>query len=158
MNVFIQGQIGMQVGLPPIVGQIKEKNPALNYGIAPIPTKDGSAFTLGVADHLMAFKNKTDKTASIKKFLDYFYSSDVYTKWVTAEGFLPTTKTGAEAMASDEAIKPFLDLLPNAKFYPSTNPNWSAAQGAIQSQIGQLGQGADPAELLTSIQAKAAGQ
>jgi multiple sugar transport system substrate-binding protein len=158
LNVFVQGQIGMQVGLPPTVGQIKDKNASLNYGIAPIPTKDGSAFTLGVADHLMAFKNKTDKTASIKKFLDYFYSSDVYTKWVTAEGFLPTTKSGAKAMASNETIKPFLDLLPSAKFYPSTNPNWTAAQGAIQTQIGQLGQGANPAELLKSIQAKADGQ
>jgi multiple sugar transport system substrate-binding protein len=158
LNVFIQGKIGMQVGLPPTVGQIKDKNASLNYGIAPIPTKDGSAFTLGVADHLMAFKNKTDKKASIKKFLDYFYSSAVYTKWVTAEGFLPTTKSGAEAMASNTAIKPFLDLLPDAQFYPSTNPNWSAAQGAIQAQIGQLGQGADPATLLKSIQAKADGQ
>jgi multiple sugar transport system substrate-binding protein len=158
LNVFVQGQIGMQVGLPPTVGQIKDKNASLNYGIAPIPTKDGSAFTLGVADHLMAFKNKTDKTASIKKFLDYFYSADVYTKWVTAEGFLPTTKSGADAMASNETIKPFLDLLPDAKFYPSTNPNWTAAQGAIQSQIGQLGQGAAPADLLKAIQAKADGK
>jgi multiple sugar transport system substrate-binding protein len=158
LNVFIQGQLGMQVGLPPTVGQIKDKNQSLKYGIAPIPTKDGSSFTLGVADHLMAFKSKADKTASIKKFLDYFYSKDVYTKWVKAEGFLPTTKSGADAMSSDETIKPFLDLLPNAKFYPSTNPNWSAAQGAIQSQIGQLGQGANPADLLKSIQAKADGQ
>jgi multiple sugar transport system substrate-binding protein len=158
LNVFIQGQLGMQVGLPPTVGQLKDKNPSLQYGIAPIPTKDGSAFTLGVADHLMAFKNKTDKKASITKFLDYFYSKDVYTKWVKAEGFLPTTKSGADVMGSDETIKPFLDLLPNAKFYPSTNPNWSAAQGAIQSQIGQLGQGAKPEDLLKSIQAKADGQ
>ncbi|CAM5366802.1 extracellular solute-binding protein [Leifsonia shinshuensis] len=158
MNVFIQGQLGMQIGLPPIVGQIKDKNPSLKYGIAPIPTKDGSPFTLGVADHLMAFKNKTDKKDAIKKFLDYFYTPAVYTKWVGQEGFLPTTKSGADQMGSDATIKPFLDLLPNAKFYPSTNPNWSAAQGAIQSQIGQLGQGANPSDLLKSIQAKASGQ
>ena len=158
MNVFIQGQLGMQIGLPPIVGQIKDKNPSLKYGIAPIPTKDGSAFTLGVADHLMAFKGKTDKKDSIKKFLDYFYTPAVYTKWVGEEGFLPTTKSGADQMGSNETIKPFLDLLPNAKFYPSTNPNWSAAQGAIQSQIGQLGQGANPSDLLKAIQSKASGQ
>lgn len=158
LNVFMQGQIGMQVGLPPIVGQIKAKNPSLQYGIAPIPTKDGSKFTLGVADHLMAFKNKVDKKAAITKFLDYFYTPAVYAKWVTEEGFLPTTKSGASAMASNTAIKPFLDLLPDAKFYPSTNPNWSAAQGAIQAQIGQLGQGADPSTLLKAIQAKADGQ
>jgi ABC-type sugar transport system, periplasmic component len=153
-NVFIQGKIGMMVGLPPFVGQIKDKNPTMKYGVAPIPTKDGSAFTLGVADHLMAFKNKVDKTGAIKKFLDYFYSADVYTKWIAAEGFLPTTKSGASGLASNETLKPFLDLLPNAQFYPSTNPKWSAAQGAIQSQIGQLTTGADPAELLKAIQAK----
>ncbi len=158
LNVFIQGKIGMQVGLPPTVGQIKSKNAALNYGIAPIPTKDGSPFTLGVADHLMAFKNKTDKTESIKKFLDYFYTAPVYTKWVSTEGFLPTTKSGATEMASNATIKPFLDLLPSAQFYPSTNPNWTAAQGAIQTQIGQLAQGAKPADLLTAIQAKAEGK
>jgi multiple sugar transport system substrate-binding protein len=158
LNVFIQGKIGMQVGLPPTVGQIKDKNAGLNYGIAPIPTKDGSPFTLGVADHLMAFKNKTDKTASIKKFLDYFYTAPVYSKWVSTEGFLPTTKSGADAMASNTTIKPFLDLLPSAQFYPSTNPNWTAAQGALQSQIGQLAQGAKPADLLKTIQAKADGQ
>lgn len=153
-NVFIQGKIGMQVGLPPFIGQLKDKAPDLKYGIAPIPTKDGSAFTLGVADHLMAFKNSTDKTDAIQKFLDYFYSADVYSEWVAAEGFLPTTKSGSDAMATNETIKPFLDLLPSAQFYPSTNEKWSAAQGALQGQIGQLAQGTDPAELLKSIQAK----
>ena len=40
------------------------------------------------------------------------------------------------------------------KFYPSTNPNWSAAQGAFQSLIGQIGQGKDPADVLGEIQAQ----
>lgn len=155
LNVFIQGKIGMQVGLPQTVGQIKSKNPNLNYGVAAIPTKDGSPFTLGVADHMMAFKSDVDKTDSIKKFLDYFYSADVYTGWVTAEGFLPVTKSGAQAMESNTELKPFLDALPAASFYPVTNPNWAAAQAAMLSQFGSLAQGIDPSELLTAIQAKA---
>lgn len=155
INVFIQGQLGMIEALPPTVGQIKEKNPALHYGVAPIPTKDGSSFTLGVADHLMAFKNDGKKQDAIKKFLDYFYSADVYTKWVSAEGFLPTTKSGAEKLSSDPDTKPFLDLLPSAKFYPSTNKAWTATQGAVKSLIGQIAQGTDPASVLKDIQAKA---
>jgi multiple sugar transport system substrate-binding protein len=155
INVFIQGQLGMIEALPPTVGQIKEKNPALNYGVAPIPTKDGSPFTLGVADHMMAFKNEGKKQDAIKKFLDYFYSADVYTKWVAAEGFLPTTKSGAEKLASNADTKPFLDLLPNARFYPSTNKAWTATQGAVKSLIGQIAQGSDPASVLKDIQAKA---
>ncbi|MET3809400.1 extracellular solute-binding protein [Arthrobacter sp. UYEF3] len=155
INVFIQGQLGMIEALPPTVGQIKEKNPALKYGVAPIPTKDGSPFTLGVADHLMAFKNDGKKQDAIKKFLDYFYSTDVYPKWVAAEGFLPTTKSGAEKLASDPDTKPFLDLLPNARFYPSTNKAWTATQGAVKSLIGQIAQGTDPAAVLKDIQTKA---
>lgn len=64
------------------------------------------------------------------------------------------TESAAEAF-SDESLQVFLDALPNAKFYPSTNPAWSAAQGAFQSLIGQIGQGKDPAEVLAQIQAKA---
>ncbi len=39
MDIFIQGKIGMQVGLPPTVGQIADGNPDLDYSIVPIPTK-----------------------------------------------------------------------------------------------------------------------
>jgi len=42
MDIFVQGKIGMQVGLPPTVGQIADNNPELDYSIVPIPTKDGS--------------------------------------------------------------------------------------------------------------------
>jgi multiple sugar transport system substrate-binding protein len=154
LNVFIQGQIGMEVSLPQTVVQIRQKNPKLNYGIAPIPTKDGSPFTLGVADHFMAFKNNVDKRPAIKAFFDYFYSAPVYTKWVAAEGFLPVTKSGVAQMGSNKDIKPFLDLLPDAKFYPAANPKWPVAQDALRSQMGTLAQGAKPAELLAQIQAK----
>ena len=103
----------------------------------------------------MAFKSEVDKTESITKFLDYFYTGDVYTKWITAEGFLPVTKSGATAMESNVQLKPFLDALPDAAFYPATNPKWPAAQAAMLSQFGLLAQGADPSTLLKAIQAKA---
>lgn len=157
MDIFIQGKIGMQVGLPPTVGQIAEDNPDLKYEVVPIPTADGSPVTLGVADQLMAFKNDEDdaKKEAIKKFFDYFYQDDVYTTWVKAEGFLPTTKSGSEVLGGDEALKPFLDLLPDAQFYPSTNANWSAADAAFKSLFGQL-QTKPAADVLAEIQAQAA--
>ena len=154
IDVFIQGNIGMIEGLPPTVGQIEEKNPDLDYSMVPIPTKDGDAFTLGVADHLMAFKNDDDKKDAITKFFDYFYTPDVYVNWVTTEGFLPTTVSGGEQLAADPKLKVFLDVLPDAQFYPSTNPNWSATDAAFKSLVGQLAQGKDPQAVLTEIQAK----
>ncbi|PDQ35050.1 MAG: sugar ABC transporter substrate-binding protein [Candidatus Lumbricidophila eiseniae] len=153
-DVFIQGKIGMQVLLPPIVGQIKEKNPALDYSIVPIPTKDGAPLTLGVADRLMAFKNKGDKQSAITKFMDYFYQADVYTAWVKAEGFLPTTKSGSVALSSLPELKPFLDVLPSARFYPTTNAKWAAADAAFKSLFGKIQ--TDPAaQVLTSVQKQA---
>lgn len=151
MDIFIQGKIGMQVGLPPTVGQIEKNNPKLNYEIVPIPTKDGKPFTLGVADQLMAFKNDGKKQDAIKKFFDYFYSADAYVPWVKAEGFLPVTKSGSDKLSGEAALKPFLDVLPSAKFYPSTNAKWQATDGAFKSLFGQL-QTKSAADVLKEIQ------
>jgi multiple sugar transport system substrate-binding protein len=155
INVFIQGKLGMIEGLPPTVGQITEKNPGLTYATAPIPTKDGTPATLGVADHLMAFRNSGDKAEAIKKFVDYFYSRDVYVGWVSAEGFLPVTRSGAEELSTKPELTTFLDGLPTAKFYPAANQKWSATQGALQSLVGQIGQGSDPAAVLQQVQTAA---
>ncbi|MGL3148881.1 extracellular solute-binding protein [Microbacterium sp. A82] len=153
MDIFIQGKIGMQVGLPPTVGQIAESNPELNYSIVPIPTQDGSPFTLGVADQLMAFQNDGDKAEAITAFFDYFYSADVYVPWVQAEGFLPVTKSGSEQLSGEEALAPFLEVLPDAQFYPSTNAKWSATDGAFKALFGQL-QTKPAADVLAEIQAQ----
>lgn len=156
LDIFVQGKIGMQIGLPPTVGQIAEGNPDLDYSIVPIPTKDGEPVTLGVADHLMAFDNGDDaKKEAITAFFDYFYTPDVYTTWVKAEGFLPTTISGSEALSGEEALVPFLEVLPNAEFYPSTNPKWDATNAAFKSLLGQIAQGKDPAAVLDEIQAAA---
>ncbi len=153
-EIFIQGKIGMQIGIPPAVGQIAKNNPELDYSIVPIPTKDGEPVTVGVADHLMAFQNDDDKKEAITKFFDYFYSADVYVPWVQAEGFLPTTKSGADALNGEEALQPFLAVLPDAQFYPSSNPKWSATDAAFKALFGQLGQGKDATTVLNDIQAQ----
>ncbi|MDO5494840.1 MAG: extracellular solute-binding protein [bacterium] len=153
-DAFIQGEYGMVVGLPPMMGWIEERNPDLEYSIVDIPTVDGSQATLGVADHLMAFKNDGDKGAQIGAFLDFFYQADNYVKFVDTEGFLPVTKSGAEGTTLDQ-FAPFTELLPFAQFYPSTNPAWSATQAEIQSQIGTISTGANPADVLAGIQSVA---
>ncbi|MFJ4651230.1 extracellular solute-binding protein [Nocardia sp. NPDC088792] len=152
LNVFIQGKIGMIEGLPPIISQIAQKNPNLKYATAPTPTQTGQPVTLGVADHLMAFKKDGKKTDAIKKFLNYFYSAPVYSKFVSAEHFIPITTSGAQALTEDPVTKAFAATLPVAKFYPSSNPKWGAVQGSIQQLMGTVAQGADPASVLQKIQ------
>ncbi|MCL1897946.1 MAG: extracellular solute-binding protein [Micrococcales bacterium] len=153
-NVFMQGKMGMAVGLPPIMGMIEEQAPDLNYSIVPFPTNINDKVTLGVADHLMAFKNDGDeaKKQAIGQFIDFFYRTDNYVKFVDTEGFLPTTKSGAEATTLTQ-FGPFNDVLPFAKFYPSTNPDWGSTQGLIQQNIGKIASGEPPANVLADIQA-----
>ncbi|RDI66287.1 extracellular solute-binding protein [Nocardia pseudobrasiliensis] len=152
LNAFYQGKIGMIEGLPPTIGQIAQKNPGLKYATAPSPTKSGDPVTLGVADHLMAFKKDGKKQAAIKKFLTFFYSAQTYAGFVKSEHFIPITNSGTQAMADDPVTKAFAATLPVAKFYPSNNPKWGAAQGAIRQQMGTIAQGADPASVLGKIQ------
>lgn len=153
INVFIQGKIGMITGLPPVVGQIKEKNPALQWAIAPSPTKDGKPATLGVADYFVGFKKDGKKQEAIRKFLDFFYQKDNYVKFNDNEGFIPATKSGGEAAAAKPELKEFIAALPGAKFYPSTNPAWSTASGAFKQLVGQI-QTKPAADVLKEIQAK----
>lgn len=154
LDVFIQGKIGMIEGLPPIVGQINEKAPNLDWAIAPSPTKDGKPVTLGVADYFVGFNNDENKQGSIAKFLDFFYEKTNYVKFNDNEGFIPATKSGAEAAASKPELKTFLASLPDAKFYPATNPAWGQTSGAFKDLVGQIETKA-PADVLKEIQAKA---
>lgn len=154
LDVFIQGKIGMIEGLPPVVSQINEKNPDLDWAIAPSPTKDGEPVTLGVADYFVGFNKDEDKQESIAKFLDFFYQQDNYVKFNDNEGFIPATKSGAEAAAAKPELKTFLESLPDAKFYPATNPAWGQTSGAFKSLVGQI-ETKSPAEVLKEIQAKA---
>ena len=154
-NLFFEGQIGMIEGLPPFLQFIADDHPELNFAVAPSPTKSGEPSTLGVADHMMVFNNEGN-TEAAKAFLDFFYTTDNYVSFVDTEGFLPVTTSGSEAMAPNftPEEQPFLEALPTAQFYPSSNPAWGAVQGAVQQEIGQAVEG-DPAEVLADLQATA---
>lgn len=151
LNSFIQGNIGFVYGLPQTVSQIEDQNPDLDYGIDEVATKDGSSSTLGVADRLISFENEDTDAETVQAFMDYFFSPDVYVEWVQSEGFLPTTVSGAEALESDETLSPFLNLLPDAQFYPTTNPSWNATDGAFKALMGQLDSDMSAEEVLEQI-------
>ena len=133
---FAQGKVGMAMGSPgTFIGMLK-KNPKVHYGIAAIPVNAGQKpVTLGVEDYLMAFK-KSGNQAAVKSFLAFFYSKANYAKFLTTEGFLPTTKSGSAALRSNPAFAPYLKLLPSARFYPSDDPAWPKVQGAVQNELG----------------------
>jgi len=150
-SAFAQGKVGMAMGSPgTFVGMLK-KNPKVHYGIAAIPVNTGQKpVTLGVEDYLMAFK-KSGNQAAVKDFLDFFYEKANYARFLTSEGFLPTTKSGSSALASNPTFAPYLKLLPGARFYPSDDPAWPKVQGAVQNELGTAFN-SNPKKVLDNLQ------
>ncbi|MDO4487528.1 MAG: extracellular solute-binding protein, partial [Eubacteriales bacterium] len=96
------------------------------------PANCSASSTLGVQDGLMMFNGKAkggedspEKVAAIKKFLDFFFEGDRYVQFMINEGLLPSTKSGAEALAArapEQAA--YIDILAGAKFYARNLVEW----------------------------------
>ncbi|POM27498.1 Maltose-binding periplasmic protein precursor [Actinomadura rubteroloni] len=154
-NQFAQGRIGMAIGGPfTRAGFIDPVNKNLNFGVAPLPSRDGKEHnTLGVMDVLAAFKKNGGKNReAVRRFLDFFYTAQNTSKFLKLEGFLPVTKSAGDALSSDPYMKQFVDALPTSKFAPTSNPAWSAVAGAVKQDLGSAVSGGDPKQVLTGIQ------
>ncbi|MDV6012124.1 extracellular solute-binding protein [Haloechinothrix sp. LS1_15] len=157
-NAFAQGEVGMLNGAVFLPGIIDEQNPDLNYEIAPIPSNENHpSSTLGVQDYLMAFDNPGNEE-TVRAFIDYVYTTERYTEFLETERFLPATESASEVMAADEELAPFIEALPDARFYPTTDPAWSAVDGMVKQEIGTAVQDEDPRAVLDRIQQRAAGE
>jgi multiple sugar transport system substrate-binding protein len=123
--------------------------------VAAMPANAGAAATLGVEDYLMAFKKKGNQEA-VKKFLDLYYQPENITRWISAEGFLPVTKSGLKQMSGDPKLKPYLDALPNARLAPTTDPAWDKVKLDVQQSLGLAVQpGGSPRQVLDRLQQNA---
>jgi multiple sugar transport system substrate-binding protein len=153
-QLFKDGKVGMVIGFSPLAAQLDAEG-KVNYGVAEMPTNTGRPVTLAVEDYLMAFKKK-DNRGAVKGFLDLYYQPDQITRWISAEGFLPVTKSGLQQMSSNPKLKPYLDALPNARLAPTTDPAWDRVKVDVQQTIGLAVQpGGDPRQVLDQLQRNA---
>ncbi len=147
---FGAGKVGMVNGGPMSI-PIFDAAGLKDYGVVPIPGKAGPLdTTLGVMDWIMAF-NKNGHAAEIKKFFDFFYTGTAAQKISDTYKLLPVTKGGIEKLSGDEKLKPFLDALPNASFYPFQDPKWATVNPQIKQTIGGAVKD-DPAKVLGELQ------
>ncbi len=153
-QLFKDGKVGMVMGFSPLAAQLDAEG-KVSYGVAQMPTRIGTPVTLGVEDYLMAFKKKGNQEA-VKGFLDLYYQPEHITRWITAEGFLPVTKSGLAQMGANPKLMPYLDALPNAKLAPTTDPTWDRVKLDVQQNIGLAVQpGGDPGQVLDRLQKNA---
>jgi multiple sugar transport system substrate-binding protein len=153
-QLFKDGKVGMVIGFSPLAAQLDAEG-RVRYGVAEMPTRGGRPVTLGVEDYLMAFKKKDNREA-VRGFLDLYYQPDNITRWITAEGFLPVTKSGLERMRANAKLTPYLDALPTARLAPTTDPAWDRVKLDVQQTIGLAVQpGGDPKQVLARLQKNA---
>jgi multiple sugar transport system substrate-binding protein len=153
-QLFKDGKVGMVMGFSPLAAQLDAEG-KVDYGVAPMPTNTGGSVTLGVEDYLMAFKKKGNQE-TVKKFLDLYYQPENITRWITAEGFLPVTKSGLRQMSGNAKLRPYLDALPSAKLAPTTDPAWDKVKLDVQQTIGLAVQpGGNPRQVLDQLQKNA---
>jgi multiple sugar transport system substrate-binding protein len=153
-QLFKDGKVGMVMGFSPLAAQLDAEK-KVSYGVAQMPSNVGTPVTLGVEDYLMAFKKQGNQEA-VRKFLDLYYQPDQITRWITAEGFLPVTKSGLQKMSGNDKLKPYLDALPSARLAPTTDPVWDKVKLDVQQSIGAAVQpGGDPKQVLDRIQKNA---
>jgi multiple sugar transport system substrate-binding protein len=125
-DLFKSGKAGMVVGFSPLAGAL-DTDKKVNYGVAPMPTKEagGTPQTFG----------------------------DQVNQFIKDEGFLPVTKSGLEIFASDAKLKVYLDTLPNVHLTPTDDPTWDKVKLAVQQNLGAgVGANGDPQAVLTALQ------
>jgi len=153
-QLFKDGKVGMVIGFSPLAAQL-DKEGTVEYGVTAMPTNIDAPVTLGVEDYLMAFK-KTGNQGAVKQFLDLYYEPDNITRWITAEGFLPVTKSGVDRMSGNAKLRPYLDALPKARLAPTTDPVWDKVKLDVQQTIGLAVQpGGNPKRVLDDLQKRA---
>ncbi len=164
-DMFGAGKMAMVVTTNQLPTYLKEKGYSVNFGTAALPHNEGAeAGATGVMDRVMAFKDdsypdQAARNAAIGKFLEFFYSPEMYTGWVSMEGFLPAVSSAVSYLVkADPSFEAWLNVLDSCKFYPTAKAEWvDVKQGVIDVEQKAL-LGGDVQTLLDDLQAKVAGK
>ncbi|MET9292032.1 extracellular solute-binding protein [Streptomyces sp. NPDC003077] len=153
-DAFAAGEVGMLNGHPTLMKQAEAKG--VDYGTVDLPGVNGKAkATMGVADWMMAFKQKGHRD-QVGKFLDFVYSEKNVMKFSGDYGLLPVTVSASEAMMADQKyakLHSFLKQLANAEFYPSNKTSWPLVSKTLKAKMGTaVGPNGNPGGVLTDIQ------
>ncbi|MFJ5777525.1 ABC transporter substrate-binding protein [Streptomyces sp. NPDC093094] len=154
---FASGKVGMLNGHPSLMKMAARKG--VKFGMVPMPGVDGeNRSAMGVADWMMAFK-KNGHRKEAGEFLDFVYSERNVLDFSREYDLLPVTNSASEAMAAadgDQDLRPFLDQLGLAEFYPVGKTSWASVSADVKKSVGKaVASGGSPSAVLGGLQAKA---
>jgi multiple sugar transport system substrate-binding protein len=155
---FAAGNIGMVNGSPALIPILKQGTIGDNWKSVAIPGKTGPLTSpLGVADFIEAFNTKKDHKDAVSKFLDFALQKKYQEQFDNEYMLLPATQdAAAELSTQTPSLKPFIDALPGAAWYPSSDPQWDPTSQKIKDIVGKA-VSSDPKGVLDQIQAVANG-
>ncbi|MCE5344475.1 MAG: extracellular solute-binding protein [Eubacteriales bacterium] len=162
-DMFGAGKMAMVITTNQLPTYLTEKGYSVNFGTAALPHNDGAASgATGVMDRVMAFRDdayadQAARNAAIGKVLEFFYSPEMYTGWVSMEGFLPAVSSAVSYLvAADPSFEAWLNVLDSCQFYPTAKSEWiDVKQGVIDVEQNAM-LGGDVKTLLDELQAKVA--
>jgi multiple sugar transport system substrate-binding protein len=154
---FAAGKVGMLNGHPSLMKIAGKKG--VKFGMVPMPGVNGETqSTMGVADWMLAFR-KDGHRDQVGEFLDFVYSEKNVLDFSREYDLLPVTNSASAVMgadAGDRHLKPFLDELGLAEFYPVGKTSWAEVSAAVKADIGKaVAPEGDPSAVLSSLEAKA---
>jgi multiple sugar transport system substrate-binding protein len=107
---------------------------------------------------MLAFK-KNGHRDQVGEFLDFVYSKKNVLDFSREYDLLPVTNSASEAMSvaeEDKDLKPFLDELGFAEFYPVGKTSWASVSAAVKAGIGKaVAPGGSPSAVLGGLEAQA---
>jgi multiple sugar transport system substrate-binding protein len=114
---FNNGTIPIVISMPAFLEQFEEISgvDADNAGCSfiPIADEDGQRGSIYYSNGMMILTNDEEKLVAIKKFLDYLFEPETYTKWILMEPgqFAPVTETIAPSYWLDPVVSKYKNAI-----------------------------------------------
>ncbi|WP_096437147.1 extracellular solute-binding protein [Alteribacter populi] len=147
VTAFMTGHAAMNVDGSFRVGTLQADAPDLNYGIAPLPSKDEKSTQASFWSNGITSNVEGEKLDASVKFLEFLTTEDVMDRWLDETGELPARESVAlqDQYLDHELYGAFIEQLPyaNAHFFVDESRERDLA---IQAVDRVLLQGVDPEE------------
>ena len=142
----------MVVGFSPLAADL-DKDEKVDYGVAPMPTKDGGEpQTFGVDRLPDGVQEAGQPGRRSRRSTTCTTSRTRSTPSSRPRASCRSRSPASQQFASRPKLKTYLDTLPNAQLTPTDDPTWDRVKLAVQQNIGGGAPNGDPKAVLDELQ------
>lgn len=138
IDAFWEGKLGMMFNYAYNIQTIKDKAPYLNFGTAPIPTKDSFDVSIGNYWGLGVSKQSANRDTAWD-FLQFFSADEQYVPYIRQTKRLPAKDNLLTSDKQDPLLKAFVDQVPFTR--TPYQPNEKFIQQILDDMIAKVNNG-----------------